>query len=462
MTMFGQWRLTLRQAEEAIRSERFDEALELASRPEVADHRQALKLRDRIAARLVEQAREHMTYGHSQAAWKDLRQAELAGAPAAKLDKVRAALLEQGLAEMRLFLEAADARQAIAVAERLKQRGADSAPLRRLWEGAVAWERAQSLARVGEFRRAACAIDAARACLQDEAQLARRLNTLESAWTQAAETRDQLHKALATQDWAGVLPAADFLLQAAPDCREARQARDEALRRLGVPVATTAAGQSTHRDDTPTVRVCGEVKGVSRERFILWVDRVGGYLVCQAPVVTIGQAVPGGTVDVPILGDLSRLHATIARDSEGYLVRSEKELAVNGRTTKQMLLRHGDVIRLGRGVELLFSVPCPVSDTARLELKSRHRLHLSLAGILLMAEACVLGPAAQANVVVPHAAGKIIIYRQGSGLSCRADGPLEIDGQTYPGRGPLRFTSRATVGDVSFSLEPLSSPLNQV
>src|SRR5206468_5803180 len=36
--MLGHWRIVLRQAEEAARAGRFDEALALASRPDVADH----------------------------------------------------------------------------------------------------------------------------------------------------------------------------------------------------------------------------------------------------------------------------------------------------------------------------------------------------------------------------------------------------------------------------------------
>src|SRR5882762_3968462 len=115
--MFGQWRLTLRQAEEAIRSERFEEALELARRPEIADHRQAGVLRDKIAARLVDRAREHLQQGHSQAAWHDLRQAELAGALSAKVVSVRDELTERGAAEVRAALDAGNPGQAIGLIE---------------------------------------------------------------------------------------------------------------------------------------------------------------------------------------------------------------------------------------------------------------------------------------------------------------------------------------------------------
>jgi tetratricopeptide (TPR) repeat protein len=461
--MFAQWRLTLRQAEEAVRAERFEEALELARRPEVADHCRAGQLRNRVALQLVERAREHVRQGHSQAAWHDLRQAELAGAPNAKVTQVRGELTERGAAEVRAALDAGDPSQAMTLADDLRNRGADSAELRRLYEAATAWARAQRAAKLGEFNRAIEFLETAARQIGGHECVEQKLKSMQRDRERAAELRGQLQGALAAQNWLQVLQTADAFLEIAPDCREVKQTRDEALRRLGVRVtsATNIAPPSL-LDDMSPVRSPLESKNGSRNRFILWVDGVGGFLVCQGNVVTLGQANPGCTVDVPILGDLSRQHATIVRDGEGYLIRSDRDLTINGRPARQATLRDGDVIRLGRSVDLKFTMPCPVSGTARLELVSRHRLHLSLAGILLMADTCVLGASAQTHVQVPESTRQIVLYRQGDHLICRGDGVLEIDGQPHEGRGSLRSSSRVIAGDFSFSLEPLGSPLNQV
>jgi hypothetical protein len=461
--MFAQWRLTLRQAEEAVRSERFEEALELARRPEVADHCRAGQLRNRVALQLVDRAREHVRQGHSQAAWHDLRQAELAGAPNAKVAQVRGELTERGAAEVRAALDAGDPSQAMTLADDLRNRGADSAELRRLYEAAAAWARAQRAAKLGEFNRAIEFLETASRQICGHERVEQNLKSTQRDRERAVELRGQLQGALAAQNWLQVLQTADAFLEIAPDCREVKQARDEALRRLGVRVtsATNIAPPSL-LDDASPVRSPLESKNGSRNRFILWVDGVGGFLVCQGNVVTLGQANPGCTVDVPILGDLSRQHATIVRDGEGYLIRSDRDLAINGRAARQATLRDGDVIRLGRSVDLKFTMPCPVSGTARLELVSRHRLHLSLAGILLMADTCVLGASAQTHVQIPESTRQIVLYRQGDHLSCRGYGVLEIDGQPHEGRGSLRCSSRVIAGDFSFSLEPLGSPLNQV
>src|SRR5215207_3381633 len=56
ITMLGHWRMVLRQAEEAARAGRFDEALALVTRPDVADHHHAVKLRGRFVLDLIARA----------------------------------------------------------------------------------------------------------------------------------------------------------------------------------------------------------------------------------------------------------------------------------------------------------------------------------------------------------------------------------------------------------------------
>jgi hypothetical protein len=463
--MFGQWVLTLRQAEEALRAERLEEALDLARRPELADRRQGSQLRDRIVHRLVERAQEHVRHGHSQAAWHDLRQAERAGAPVTKVAPLRNDLLNRGVAEARAAFEAGSPTQAAEVIANLKSRGVDSVQLRGMHEAAVCWARAVRSAQRGEFARSVELLETAARHLTGIDCVARRLKSVQADRDRASRLRTHVQDALASQKWPDVLKAADAFLEIAPDCSEVRHARNEALRRLGVHAkfSTTDAAEpadASLRNDL-SAAPDDPRRSHSRERFILWVDGAGGYLVCLGNAVRLGQANPGSTVDIPILGDLSSNHATIIRDGEGYLVRSESDLWVNGQATRQAALRDRDIVRLGRSVELRFSLPCPVSETARLQLISRHRLHLSLAGILLMADTCVLGPA-RSHVQTAGAAGQVVLYRQGDGMGCRGDEPVEVDGQTFNGRGPVRLPARVVVGELSFSLEPLSHPLSQV
>ena len=59
-------------------------------------------------------------------------------------------------------------------------------------------------------------------------------------------------------------------------------------------------------------------------RFLLWVDAVGGYLVCLDDRIVLGRAGPDSPADVPLMGDLSRNHATLIRNGEGYVLQAHQ------------------------------------------------------------------------------------------------------------------------------------------
>ena len=193
-------------------------------------------------------------------------------------------------------------------------------------------------------------------------------------------------------------------------------------------------------------------------RFLLWVDAVGGYLVCLDDQIILGRAGPDSPADIPLMGDLSRNHATLIRNGEGYLLQAHHASFVNGKpVVDQALLRDGDVIRLGSTVELEFRQPSPVSATARLSIVSRHRLPLAVDGVLLMAETCIVGAAPQAHIPAPALKDPVVLYRQAGGLWCRALGAFDVDGQTCAARAPLTLQSNVLGEGFSFSLEPLEN-----
>src|ERR1700720_328934 len=92
--MLGHWRMVLRQAEEAARVGRFDEALALASRPDVADHHHAVQLRGRLAVERVGGAARGGEADDLAGAIDDLRVAEGLGAPPDALAATRLGLAD--------------------------------------------------------------------------------------------------------------------------------------------------------------------------------------------------------------------------------------------------------------------------------------------------------------------------------------------------------------------------------
>jgi len=199
-------------------------------------------------------------------------------------------------------------------------------------------------------------------------------------------------------------------------------------------------------------RYAGRDRGV----FFLWVDEVGGFWVCLADEVVVGQAVPSSGADIPIMGDISKRHARIRRDGEGYMIEAIRPLKVNGRPVERVaLLGQESSIELGPSVKLRFRRPHALSGTARLDFSSGHRTQPSSDAVLLLADTCVLGPRPTSHVVCRNWADDLVLYRHEDQLFCRAAGTMEIDGRRCRGRSPITRNSRIVGDRFSVSLEPI-------
>lgn len=189
---------------------------------------------------------------------------------------------------------------------------------------------------------------------------------------------------------------------------------------------------------------------------MLWVDSVGGYWVCLAPAVVLGQPGGPGRPDIPLLADISSRHARIRRDGEHYLLEAYREVRLDGRPVQQAgWLGEGTQIELGPAVKLAIRRPHPLSTTARLDFLSRHRTQPPSDAILLMADSCVLGPRLHSHVVCRDWTREVILFRHDERLFCRTAGPITIDGVACQDRGPLGPDSHVSGDGFSFTLEPI-------
>ena len=189
-------------------------------------------------------------------------------------------------------------------------------------------------------------------------------------------------------------------------------------------------------------------------RFLLWVDAVGSVLVCEASTVRLGQAVPGNPVELPLLADISRHHATIRRDEGGYMIEPIRDVHIGSMSCRSTgVLPEGSLIALGSSARLRFSRSHPLSATARLDFASSHRTQPSADAVLLMADTCVLGPAPGSHVVCRQWRQEVVLYRHENELFCRTAGSFEVDGVRHRERAPLTLNSRISGDGFSFSLE---------
>jgi hypothetical protein len=486
--MLGQWRVTLRQAEEAARAGRIEDALNLVKRPELAEHRQGIQLAARLVRELLERGQRRAAADDWAGALDDFDLAERHGAPPDRLAAVRLEIADRVARELSQSLEAGDPDRVLERTAALARRGVHAPALRRQREAAEAWIEAQGLARRGEFGQAREALSrAARLAGRHAAEaLAAARQELDARQAQAQPRIEAFYAALASsQDAAGLLAAAEALLAILPEHPSARQARSRAWQQVGVlppaaglpprtprrigigldlrgpetsnPIVFLDQAGAEPTDEPPAVRL-GAAESGPHGRALLWVDTVGGFLICFDREVVLGRAGMDSGADVPILGELSRRHASLIRQADSYVVRAWHPTFVNGRqVVGTSPLRHRDVLRLGSAVELIFHQPSPVSATAKLELVSRHRLPLAVDGVILMAETCILGSTAQAHVPTRTSSGPVILFRQGGQLWCRAPGRFEVDGCPETDRARLGLRSRVVGDGFSFGVEPLEN-----
>lgn len=189
--------------------------------------------------------------------------------------------------------------------------------------------------------------------------------------------------------------------------------------------------------------------------FYLWIDGVGGYLVCPQEVVTVG-GVEAEKADVLLSGDLLPIHARFFREGEGYVLEAVGAVRVDGRPAVHTVLPDGCSLELGSCVRLTFTRPHPWSLSARLDFASGHRTVPATDGVLLFARNLLLGPDRRSHVVCPQWADGLLIYRDHGGLRCRSRGLLRIDGKVVRGEGFLSLTSCVEMSRGRFHLEPAS------
>lgn len=468
--MFQSWRLKLREAEEALQHGQLDEARQLLLNSELQVYLPGKRLSGRVASGLAERACQRAIQGDMSAAWRDLDAARSLVGVTAPLIAARQEIVAVAMADAESHLAANDPVQTIAVLEKLERHDVRDEPVRVLKQVARHLVSARHLARHGKFADAESQVAAA-AALKPELPLSVELRrTYEQQMETHRRTTEALHAAMAKSNWTLAVGLADQLLEAAPDCTLARGARRKAWSKVGTSIRDSrcvsdsrvpaAAGKQSpavgpHDIMSPVAIACPPIG----RRFLLWVDGVGGYLVCLGDSIVLGQATPDNinTIEVPFLADLSRHHARVSRRGDGYVVEPLQTTRLNGQVIQDVtLLRDRDEIELAPSVRLRFRQPHALSASARFDYVSRHRTQPTSDGLLMMAESCVLGPNWQNHVFCRNWEKDVVLFQRDDALFCRAMDAIEIDGHLYDGRGQVSLNSRVVGDDFSISLEELS------
>lgn len=483
--MFPTWRLRLREARVAWQSGRYDDASRVLADDSLREFLPAKRLAREVAGKIVERARDRFALGDSAAGWRDLVTADRLGGANEAIDKLRHEYSDAALRDARKYLAVGEPASALLRLEKVQKRGRVDESIRTCMQIAQLMQDSGKLAAHGHFAEAAAPIRRAQhlAELDDSAgimkdvagNLASEADRLEAAAATCERLNSEMHSGLAAEDWGAVLSASEALLALAPQHSAAAQARRRAWKAVGMDVTQVYSGRRARgpialavdkadarraRPSTRPASRSSEVDTVAGneqpERALLWVDAVGGFLVCLDDAVAIGQPSASESIAVPILADLSRRHVIIRRDAGAYVLDPLQRTLFDGREIKSpTVLIDNQLIQLGENVRVRFNRPHALSATAKLTIESHHRTQPSADAILLMADSCVLGPNKHCHVRCRGWQRDVVIYRQNDQFFCRADEPLSIDGEAANDNNEVHSGSRVEGEAFSFTWERL-------
>ena len=187
--------------------------------------------------------------------------------------------------------------------------------------------------------------------------------------------------------------------------------------------------------------------------FALWIDGVGGYLVCFSAHVTLGLSQDEMPIDIGLIADVSRHHATIQEESGDYFLQAVRDVYINGKAVSRTPLRSGDRFTLGDSCQLQFWQPVPVSHSARLDLVSGQRFAQPVQAVLLLANTLVIGPQEQSHVQVPDMKHQLVLFHDKGSLTAVWPGYFTVSGTSFKNRGPLESGARLETEQITLTLE---------
>lgn len=206
----------------------------------------------------------------------------------------------------------------------------------------------------------------------------------------------------------------------------------------------------------------------STSRYLAWIDGVGAWLILTDAHVSIGR-VNGNLsplvksssreqeADIALIANLSRSHATIERMDENYVLTAASRVNIsNQQVSGETVLPDRCEILLGDSVQLCFSVPTPLSATAKLTISSEHRPRTTVDGVILMAETCLLGPSPSDHILCRNWSETVVLVQTSAGIVLKSKQEVQI-GDRKAGAPDVVSNGQVVSGDdFRFRLEPLN------
>lgn len=170
------------------------------------------------------------------------------------------------------------------------------------------------------------------------------------------------------------------------------------------------------------------------QQYKLWIDGVGGYLLCFGDEVVLGNRLQTAQTEIgkiPIQAAIRSEHCSILFDSESYWLEAYAACKVNRTTvTQRVRLSHDSVVAL-EDVQLRILVPSALSKTASLRIESGHRIDGGMDGAMLVRSTCLLGDSSQNHVVCRGWQDQVVIIQRQGRLFCKSqNGIIKRNGES--------------------------------
>ena len=194
----------------------------------------------------------------------------------------------------------------------------------------------------------------------------------------------------------------------------------------------------------------------SAERWRIWIDRVGSFLLLRGDQISIGGPVEDDAADLSLMAPLSRRHALLVSHGSRFAIRPRPGclVKVNQQTIEaERDLASGTLLQLGERVELFFEQPTAISATARLSFRSEDRPRRQTDAVILMRQSCVLSAAADAHLVCPDWSERLILFERSGGLWCQSTGEWKRNGQLQQSPVLVQTGDQITGADFRLWLE---------
>ncbi|MFT5299486.1 MAG: hypothetical protein ACI87E_001578 [Mariniblastus sp.] len=482
MVGFMAWVKRQKLASRAIVEGDLDLAAEYLKRDRFQKTYNGRRLKKQLTSALVLRAEEATSLGNLSLAWKDLSTAtDLAGPRESDLiSRHKTQLVELTIESADSLLYNGKITHAVQMIDQLGRRKILDWRADRIRNVSQCLQAAEEFAAFGKFTNSVASLEQAKNLQPGLPFLEGRLGANRQREIQMNELTAELQSSALKCHWSDVSKCCQKILLIAPKYQIALDAQKHCIQRIkrktsagvrvtNVPEKNVGASSFFRIDSlsgTPSraspVDANGGLNQVesapaqfSSDSFLMWVDGVGGYLVCVNRINTIGQAVDLANISIPIQGDLRRRHARLETVGGQHIIEplgpvtiAEKEI------TAPVELKHQQIISLD-GVRLKYTQSHPLSKTGRLDFVSRQRTSPWSDAVLLASQSIILGPNRDNHIYCPTWKSDLILFERHGTWYCRAKEAFEIDGEPFKAEGAIKFDSRISGEDYSLTLEPV-------